>query len=70
MGSQDSHAGSAMQRARIAAGYTDTEAAALITRDVQSIRRYESGQCLAPQAVQIKLARAYGVSVADLQDLR
>lgn len=66
MGSQDTTAGRGMESARIAAGYTLAQAADAVTRDVQSVRRWESGQSVPPQHVQIKLAHLYGCTPQDL----
>lgn len=68
MGSQDTHPGSAMQAARLAAGLTIPEVATALTRCTATVTRYESGQHTPPQAVFLAMARLYGCSPADLVD--
>jgi transcriptional regulator with XRE-family HTH domain len=59
---------SSLERARLAAGLTLADVAAAVTRDVQSVRRWESGRTQPPQAVLLRLARLYAVPVAELVD--
>ena len=66
MGSQDTHQGSALQRARLAAGLTTTEVAAKLTRCPQTVTRYERAQTTPPRDVFLALARMYGVEPAAL----
>ncbi|MBD8869295.1 helix-turn-helix domain-containing protein [Nocardioides donggukensis] len=66
MGTQGGHPGSAMQRARLEAGYSLAEAATAVTRDPQSVRRWERNQAQAPQAALQRLARLYGVQPSQL----
>ena len=55
-----------MRAARIAAGMSETEAAAAITRCTATLDRYERGRHAPPAAVLAKLAQLYDVTPADL----
>jgi len=68
MGSQDTHAGSAMQRARLARGMTRAELATEVCRDPQTIARWESGRQCPPQAVMLRICRVLACAPADLVD--
>ena len=57
-----------MQAARLAAKRSVTESAAYVTRDPQTIRRYENGTAQPPEGVMLALARFYDVPVAKLVD--
>lgn len=66
MGRPRSNPDSPMRAARIAAGLSEAEAAAAITRCAATIARYETGKHTPPQAVLIELARLYNVAPAQL----
>ena len=68
MGSQSTTRGRAIQAARIAAGYSRTELAAVLTRDPQTVSRWESGTHNPSQAVLLRLAALFDVDPAKLVD--
>lgn len=66
MGSQDTHPGSVMQRARIAAGLTIPDVAAKVCRCTTTVTRWERGITTPPRDVFVALANIYGVPAAEL----
>lgn len=68
MGSQDTHAGSGLQRARIAARMTLAQVAAAVTRDSATVRRWEAGRTMPRQSTMLALAALYGCPVEELVD--
>lgn len=68
MGSQDSPGSSAMERARIAAGFTQTDVAARVHRTAQTVERWERGANTPSRDVLVFLATLYGVGPAELID--
>jgi DNA-binding transcriptional regulator YiaG len=68
MGTQDTHPGSALQAARIAAGLTIPEVAAHFHRCTATVMRWERGQTTPPRDVFVALANLYRCQPADLVD--
>ena len=59
---------SAMERARVAAGYSGAEVASRLGRCATTVRRWELGRTTPPQHVMLLLASLYGVTPAELVD--
>lgn len=57
-----------MLAARLAAKMSRAHVAAATLRDVQTVRRWESGRGLPPQAVLLRLAELYGCPASELID--
>ena len=68
MGSQSTTRGRAIQAARIAKGYSRPEVAATLTRDTQTVTRWENGTHTPSEAVLLKLASLFDVDPAKLVD--
>jgi len=66
LGSQDHPGTGAMERARVAAGYTVPDVAAAMHRNPATITRWERGQHAPSRDCLIALARLYGVGAAEL----
>jgi len=60
--------GSVLRRAREAAGLTPEHLADEVGRSAQSLSLYELGKVVPPRSVQVRLARAVGLDVRDLDD--
>ena len=57
-----------LRRAREAAGLTPEHLADEVGRSAQSLSLYELGKVVPPRSVQVRLARAVGLDVRDLDD--
>lgn len=61
--------GSGLERARLAAGLSLAEVGAAVTRDPQSVRRWETGKNTPPRPVLLALARVYDTDVRALVEV-
>lgn len=62
------HSGSGLERARLAAGVSLSEAGAAVTRTPQAVRRWETGRNMPSRQALLTLAGTYGVDVRELVD--